>query len=89
MSAIAAMSRQRSTMPSALAKTPTETCWYQDEGNDRPMNFRPAGERGHRREHSGEIDCRHDREDRGREDGCDLRSGEGGDQLPKPAVAIT
>src|SRR5580658_4510996 len=37
---------------------------------------RPAGERGNRREHSGEIDRWHDRKDRGREDGCDLRSGE-------------
>ena len=41
ISAIAAMSRQRSTMPSALAKTPTETCWYQDEGEERPMILAP------------------------------------------------
>src|SRR5271170_1933388 len=45
---------------------------------------RPAGERGDRREHSGEIDRRYDRKDRGREDGCDLRSGEGGDQNAEP-----
>src|ERR1700733_2687595 len=45
---------------------------------------RPAGERGDRRQHSGEIDRRHDRKDRGREDGCDLRSGEGGDQNAEP-----
>src|SRR4029077_7166576 len=45
---------------------------------------RAAGERGDWREHSGEIDRRHDRKDRGRENGCDLRSGEGGDQNAEP-----
>src|SRR5271166_1574711 len=43
----------------------------------------PAGERRDRREHSGKIDRRYDRKDRGRKDGCDLRSGERGDQNPE------
>src|SRR3984957_3153875 len=41
---------------------------------------RSAGERGDRREHSGEIHRRHDREDRGCEDSGDLRSSERRDQ---------
>src|SRR5208282_3575192 len=41
---------------------------------------RPAGKRGDRREHSGEIDRGYDRKDRGREDGCDLGPGKGRDQ---------
>ena len=28
-------------MPSALANTPTEICWYQDEGNERPITLAP------------------------------------------------
>src|SRR6202042_820793 len=52
-------------------------------GERQADDARPAGERGDRREHSGEIDRRHDRKNRGREDGCDLRSGEGGDQNAK------
>ena len=28
-------------MPSALANTPTETCWYQDEGKERPITLAP------------------------------------------------
>src|SRR5580658_3806162 len=38
---------------------------------------RPARERRDRREHAGEIDGRHDRENRRREDGRDLCPGEG------------
>src|SRR6202020_908557 len=41
---------------------------------------RAARKRGDRREHSGEIDRRHDRENRRCEDGGDLCPGEGGDQ---------
>ena len=41
MSAIAAMSRQRSAMPSALANTPTVIGWYQADGNDSPMILAP------------------------------------------------
>src|SRR3984885_5029257 len=45
---------------------------------------RPAGERRDRREHSGEIDRRHDRENRRCEDRCNLGAGEGGDQNAEP-----
>ena len=41
MIAIAAILRQRSGMPSALAKTPTVTGWYQADGNVRPRIFAP------------------------------------------------
>ena len=41
MSAIAAISRQRSAMPSALAKTPTVIGWYQADGKHRPIKFAP------------------------------------------------
>ena len=39
MTAIATTLRQRSAMPSALAKTPTVIGWYQADGNVRPMIF--------------------------------------------------
>src|SRR6202044_800803 len=43
-------------------------------------DFRPAGERRHRRENAGEIDRRYDREDGRRKNGRDLGGHEGGNR---------
>src|SRR6516165_1907400 len=41
MAVIATILRQSSGIPSALAKTPTVTGWYQADGNVRPIIFAP------------------------------------------------
>ena len=84
ISAIAAMSRQRSTKPSALANTPDRDLLVPGRGKRQADDPRPARQRGDRREHSGEVDRRHDRENCRRENRCDLRPRERGDQNAEP-----
>ena len=81
MTRMATTLRQRSGMPSALAKTPTVIGWYQADGKAQAEDFGAAGERRHRREQSGKIHRRHDGENRGREYRGDLGAGKRGNQL--------